>query len=1023
MNFGKFKKGDMVTFVHNSANGVVTDVIYDEPENRYAVFSDGRVDEYYESQLRAIDTSVASEIRGIAALNAALTSEMIMRPNDESLYSLNSAKINFIPYQFRPVLKIIKSDRPRMLIADGVGVGKTIEAGLIVKELEARQDIKSVMVICPKPLITEGKWASEMERFGEKFLQLDGRTLRYCISECDKDGYWPEQYSKCVVPYSLLNEELLIGDGKRKKGLVELDPPPKFDLIIVDEAHHIKNPSTFAYKAVQLLCESAESVIFLTATPIQLGSMDLLVLLNLLRPDLVVDKTSFSYLSEPNPFINKAILTIRNCGEGWREKACDELAKAAETAFGEAVLVNNALYKCIMSELKGDKDISQERRVKMIAEVESLYTFFDIINRTRRKDIGEFTIRKSETVTIKFTKEQEHLYNSIMSVQAKILRRLHSDINLRFLMCGIMRQAASCINGLVPFLNDILKRHFDELDGLFAEYSDVADFEGNDNFFDSLDIKQEVEKILRLAELLPPKDPKVDKLIEVLSEKGKSPQNKVMVFSSFRHTLKYLNGILEERGFRVGMIHGDIPDDERVTLRDRFKLPREDKNAFDVLLFSEVGCEGLDYQFCDCMVNYDLPWNPMRIEQRIGRIDRNGQKSESVSIVNMITEGTIDYDIYYRCLVRIGVFEASIGDGEEILGEITKEINNIAQQYVLNPEESRKKLQQLSDNAIRLVQEQEQLESAQEAFFGLDLSQGNFAKEVEEASNIYLGAEAIENLVRKYLSRRLDGMEHIGSIDNNGIARLRLSRENKDLLLEDFKKLPQQKTIENKRWKTYLESSEQYLLCNFDGYEDDSERDAALLCATHPLVKQAAVFFKECKVGVIATEVAGDLQLQGEHEYIIYEWHYRGLKDRFELIPVASSEIDGQEMMKLLFDSHDTSGDGCNTDLVYLDGIRKCHYAVWKEAKQNFIEETQAKIKSKKESLKHSYETRIETLQEQLNTVASDSIGRMIASMISKRQREYEAKVRELDEKLEKVDITFREVVCGKLTVTEESDE
>ena len=110
-----------------------------------------------------------------------------------------------------------------------------------------------------------------------------------------------------------------------------------------------------------------------------------------------------------------------------------------------------------------------------------------------------------------------------------------------------------------------------------------------------------------------------------------------MLFSGFRHTLSYLDARLRDDGVRVGMIHGGTPDEERVFLRSRFEKPRDDSDCLDVLLFSEVGCEGLDYQFCDCIVNYDLPWNPMRVEQRIGRIDRNGQQSESVAIVNLIT--------------------------------------------------------------------------------------------------------------------------------------------------------------------------------------------------------------------------------------------------------------------------------------------------------------------------------------------------------------------------------------------------
>ncbi len=174
-----------------------------------------------------------------------------------------------------------------------------------------------------------------------------------------------------------------------------------------------------------------------------------------------------------------------------------------------------------------------------------------------------------------------------------------------------------------------------------------------------------------------PYDPKLEKFVGVLVEKNRLPNNKALVFSTFRHTLSYLAQHTGEAGLRFGLIHGDVPDEERAELRRRFALPKDDSAALDVLLSSEVGCEGLDFQFCDFLVNYDLPWNPMRIEQRIGRIDRYGQRSETVAIVNFVTPGTVDADIYERCLVRIGVFRHAIGGNEEILGEITKELRSI----------------------------------------------------------------------------------------------------------------------------------------------------------------------------------------------------------------------------------------------------------------------------------------------------------------------------------------------------------
>ena len=106
---------------------------------------------------------------------------------------------------------MIKAETPRILVADDVGVGKTIEAGLILKEMEARASLNSVLVICPRPLVAERKWQLEMKRFDENFTQLDGRTFLECIQETDRDGEWPERHCKTVIPYSLFNEDNILG--------------------------------------------------------------------------------------------------------------------------------------------------------------------------------------------------------------------------------------------------------------------------------------------------------------------------------------------------------------------------------------------------------------------------------------------------------------------------------------------------------------------------------------------------------------------------------------------------------------------------------------------------------------------------------------------------------------------------------------------------------------------------------------------------------------------------------------------
>lgn len=786
-----FKIGDAVKIIHN---GNISAVIGAEDLGstiKYTVLVNGKVLTFFEDQLSAVDAQNNDLFYSAKDVNSLLTARLILNPSITSLYSLNSAKIDFIPYQFRPVLKIIKSDSPRILIADGVGVGKTIEAGLVLKELEARFDIKSVMVICPRPLITEKKWQNELKRFGEKFVQIDGKQLRYCIDETiNDDGEWPSDYQKCIVPYSLFDESVVCGtsDGGltklNKNSLIDMTPFPKFDLVIIDEAHHIKNPNTYAYQAAQMFCDNAESIVLLTATPIQLGDKDLYVLLNLIRPDLVFDYDSFKHMSEPNPFINEAVKLIRGNKENWKEEALDNLVKAGNTNWGTAMLIPNPVYRNAVRMLNRDR-ISLEERVKLIGDVESLHTFAHIINRTRRRDIGNFTLRKPETLKVSFTPEQQELYNRLMETQANILMQLHGDRGIRFMMTTIMRQASSCIHGLKPFLQTILTRRFDELEIASDGFDEDVDYSGFEEKMSVPKIKAAVQEILTMAAEISDTDYKLDALCSTIEGKQLMQNNKVMVFSSFRHTLQYLYENLTKRGIRAGIVHGGVKDEDRVILRERFMSERSNSDSLDVLLFSEVGCEGLDYQFCDCMINYDLPWNPQAIEQRIGRIDRNGQKSESVSIINIITEGTIDCDIYDRCLSRIGVFNSSIGDSEQILGDITKEIYDIAQKYILNPEERRIKLQQLQDNKVRLIQEQQKIEDEKHSFFSLDLSENVMRQELADATNIHLSADAIYRLVETYLEKRLgDSSSYI--LGDGKSKTLRLNADNRRILYNDF---------------------------------------------------------------------------------------------------------------------------------------------------------------------------------------------------------------------------------------------
>ncbi len=1015
----EFEPGQIVCVKSNpTIRGAVISVLPGREENRFKVFVSGETKTYYASQLQAEDLqddyadSVPCE-----QFHAYLTALQIRYPGLSTLYSLNAARVDFIPYQFRPVLRFIRSDRPRLLIADGVGVGKTIEAGLILRELQARRDIRSVLIICPRPLVTERKWQNEMKRFEERFTHLEGETLRYCINEMDLDGVWPEQHQRVIVPYSLFDEALIYGSKldnkrKRKKGLLDLDPPPRFDLVIVDEAHHIRNQDTFSHKAVRFFCDHAEAVVFLTATPIQLGSHDLFVLLNTLRPDLIIDQKSFEHMAEPNPFINQAVSIVRSQEPEWPDQTVEALDQAAATAWGQAILRHNPDFTRIRSRL-AEGNVTNEERVQAITDIESMHTFAGIINRTRRRDIGEFTIRKPETVIVEFSPAQQRLHDEILQVQAEIFSKLHDNINVKFMMTTIRRQAASCLYGLAPFLTEILNRHLDELSW---EEADNTEPVPQDDTISA--IQSQVQSILESAQSLDPHDPKLESLRNIIRDKQGLTNNKVMLFSSFRHTLHYLYKHLSAEGFRVQMMHGGTPDEERIDLRHRFEKPREDADCIDLLLFSEIGCEGLDYQFCDCMVNYDLPWNPMRVEQRIGRIDRNGQKSESVAIVNLITPGTVDADIYERCLLRIGVFNNALGGGEEILGEITREITSIAENYSLSEEDRRIKLQQLADNKIRLIQEEDALEQRQMELFGIRLPEDRMKKEIEDASSFWLAPESIQRLVSIYLQQTC-GKEQEFILGEKPLKTLRLSQDARSSLLRDFHQLPKQNTTAAREWENWLKGGDQHLLITFESECAMLNPKAVFVMPIHPLAKQAAMSFDTKKRVVTTLHSKSKDVPAGRYEFAIYQWRFHGVREDLVLRPVASSEAIATHINRLLENAVPASPDdksGSASPAMW-DALDAQHYKLWSDVRSKHRQRTQELAEYRRESLSTSHRARMALLEEQLKQADNEKIQKMRQSQIATAEADYARRIQDIDIAMERADVTAEPVAYGVMHI------
>ncbi len=996
----EIKVNNQVKIKSNNTIGFVTARKTIGETTLYTVFVDGVQKQFYEDQLEPFNHETLKKDATIEEVFCSLTACQISKPSSDNLYSLNSAKIDFVPYQYRPVLKLIKADTPRLLIADSVGVGKTIEAGLILKEMQARTPLDSVLIICPKPLVSEKKWENEMRiKFEEDFTPVTGDMLREIIRNADRDGEWPSKSKRLIIPYSLLTEDLLEGTKGRNGicGLKNLDPSPIFDMIIVDEAHHIRNRNTQAYKAVEFLCEHSTAAVFLTATPIQLSDSDLFTLLNLLCPDMVIDQHSFRAMSEPNPYINEAIKFLRQNNV---YAALGSLQSVVSTSWGRNVVAYHPKYKSSIDMLKKDS-LSREEKMQLIHDIEQLHSFHSMLNRTRRCDIEDFCVRTPYTIESAFTDSQQDLYDKLLEFEATALSMMHPSVPLKFMMGTILRQASSCIYGLVPAIEDILNRR---LWTAIDENDD--DLEEKQNKLTESEIEELnglASEVKVLSTYLPEKDPKFNSFMSVVESKQAYDNNKIIVFSTFKHTLKYIENKLKSNSqLRIAQVNGSVRDEDRYAIRERFALPKSNPNAIDIMLFTEVGSEGLDYQFCVTMINYDLPWNPMRIEQRIGRIDRRGQKSDKVHIYNCITEGTIDADIYDRCLSRIGIFEDSIGESSEIMGDIYSEINTIVYNPKLTEEERLYKLEKLADNKVDRLREMKVMEDEERSFIGIDTA--SFASEIEQAENTWLSPENIKLLLTEYFNKRFaDDKQYLRG------NTLNLSSTDRLILKDEFK---QDKTA----WSRYLRGGSPSCKIVFTQEEATSNRQAIFATTVHPLVQHAAKEFlnvEERQIAVMSTDTALP---KGEYPFELYAWEYTGEKPQIKIVAICNEDIAQSELPGVLQSSVKIEYDFNQVVDIFGD-LETKHQLMWREEQLIHKQEVEALVKYKVESLRKSTNARINTAQKQIESANNSKITEMRTKEIEKLENDYKVRKQKLEKVAQQADIHINKIVSGVLVI------
>lgn len=665
-----------------------------------------------------------------------LTVTKLTNALSDVLYSYASSKTVFRPYQFLPVIKLLRSSTGRLLIADEVGLGKTIEAGLIWSELEQRTPLRRVLLVTPASL--REKWRMEMNRRFDR--QLD--VLRVAdIERLTADLRAGLDPAVCGV----ISVESLRRPLDLLEQLAEL--APRFDLIIVDEAHSLRNRDTSTFILGRYLSDWAEHLVFLSATPINLGNDDLFNLVNILEGDHYLDRDIFESQLEPNAIINEVVRRLPEARTASPMPLRERLQAVEELDYGRHVASRPA-YRDLLSLLSHERPLASAEiaRAKRIAG--ELNTLSGILTRTTKRDVPDArAVREPVQLDVAWTSGEREFYETVERMYRRKAERSNAPVG--FIMQMPLRQAASCIPAMVIYLRErILSGNHSVIRGWADDDETYLDAEDAQSTVDPSWEPAEISELDRAARSVGDTDTKFNALVAHLRELRGKGMPQVMLFSFFRRTLAYLASRLSNE-FSLRVMTGATPVEEREIIMRDFRA-----GDFDLLLLSEVGSEGLDFEFCSALVNYDLPWNPMRVEQRIGRLDRFGQRHDKIFIINMHVPGTIETDIFERLYIRIGVFERSIGELEPILrGDDLQALSRSILDPKLTPQQRSDKASQVAEAIARKEDDIKRVRESRGLLAYADQLEIDGITNAGPADGRYVGAIELRRLVERYLTR------------------------------------------------------------------------------------------------------------------------------------------------------------------------------------------------------------------------------------------------------------------------------
>ena len=742
-------------------------------------------------------------------------------PLDNTLYSLQGSRTAFYPHQYKPLLKFLDSPDQRLLIADEVGLGKTIEAGLVLIEQRARRALRRVLIVCPAALCL--KWREEMwHRFDEEFSIIGAPEFSEQLQRLAQQGDLSE--ARDIISLQAVRNDTHLE-------LMNVTPPP-LDLLIVDEAHHLRNRQTLSHQTVRALAQNAHAVLLLTATPIQLGEENLFNLFRLLDDAEFDDFEIFEERLRANEPVVEAQRLARAIPPPVDEirNRIERLGMGGRASF----FGGNPVFKRVQRELEDPPepvdDNSHAWAADLQHDLEELSLLSHVFSRTKKRDVfADATMRTARVVSVTLTPAEGEFYDAVTEFVRDNAPNDTGAIKY-FAIMAAQRQAASCMPAARDrFIGRATWKLEDELD---AEVHDLEESVRSP----AIKISQ---RVVDAARSLGDADTKYDQLRRILARlDDEEPGRKIILFAYYKATLHYLKDRLDRDGIACELIHGEIKSDPRRPDRDergkRMRRFREDPDV-RLLLSSEVGSEGLDFQFCHIIINYDLPWNPMRVEQRIGRVDRLGQESDRILIFNFTLEDTIEDRVLNRLYRRIGIFERTLGDLEAIVGE---EIGRLTRQLLssrLTPEEESKRIERSARAIEHRRRELEKLEAEADRLVSGD---GYFEDQLNQImrGGELLGAADREAFVRGFLERAHPRVE-LGPARRRGVRTLHVRRE--------FDVATRRLPPSAARQRFLQKSLSRRVPVTFDSQVAFDHPDTEFLGAHHPVVQLAVQFYRD----------------------------------------------------------------------------------------------------------------------------------------------------------------------------------